>query len=89
MGKYDHLSARLLVHRVSRGPNPFGWKIYVGDFSHPVHVSSARFVSLELAHRAGQVGLERFLSSQSAIEPVIEVVQMPGGNHQWRRQSRR
>lgn len=91
MGRLDRLLAKVVVRRVARGAEPFGWEIHLGDSGHPVVVSPARFTSMELAHHAGQAGLESFLRSGPVIAPPVEPRPLPPAaqsNRHWRRQSR-
>ena len=52
---------KVVVRRLTTGPNPFGWELHRDDTVVPVQVSADRFGSMESAYIAGQAKLADLL----------------------------
>ena len=55
----DELNLKVVVRRVATGAAPYGWELHSGDVITPIHLSRARFRSMEAAFKAGQAGSGR------------------------------
>ena len=62
----EALSTSVVVRRVGRGSAPFGWEIHRSDLESLVHVSPARFGSMDAAYAAGTAQLPEFTPKRSA-----------------------
>jgi hypothetical protein len=57
----DELNLKVVVSRVATGATPYGWELHGGDTVTRVHVSPARFRSMEAAYTAGQAGVAEYM----------------------------
>ena len=62
----DELNLKVVVRRVATGAAPYGWELHSGDMVTPIHVSRARFRSMEAAFKAGQAGLAEHVAARQA-----------------------
>ena len=62
----EALSTSVVVRRAGIGSAPFGWEIHRSDLEGLVHVSLARFGSMDAAYAAGTAQLPEFTPKRSA-----------------------
>ena len=63
----DELNLKVVVRRVATGAAPYGWELHSGDLIAPIHVSRARFCSMEAAFKAGQAGLAEHVAARQSV----------------------
>ena len=62
----DELNLKV-VRRMATGAAPDGWELHSGDVITPIHVSPARFRSMEAAFKAGQAGLTEHVAARQSV----------------------